>query len=389
MIILNESIVSPILLETIEKHQIPILEHGKWVEKNEISTLNVQNKSQFSFGGKTNKRLLTNSENGISLLGECFPECKEYLWSKTLKDKSQVRSLFRSLYPDFYFNDVHLSKIDQVPVDKIPFPVVIKPNIGYSSVGVQKVKNASEWNTAVNQLREELLHCCGLYESTVIDNHSILIEEWIEGEEYAIDGYYNSNGEPVILNVFKRLFKDEYDTSDRIYFTSKEVIVGIYEEAQQFMKDLKTVLPLCNYPVHFEFRKKEDRVIPIEINPLRFAGAGTTDLGFHAYGMNMYEHYFLGTKPNWERILETMDDHIYSFFFAEMPMDLDIESVEAFNHFGLEREFNQVLEYRRLPEKNDCSVAIVFYRSPDLTENQRLLHVDLTNYLYCKELVFK
>lgn len=388
MIILNESIVSPLLLETIERLQIPILNRGKLIEKYVTSSLNVQSESQF-FYGKSNNRLLTNSENGISLLGECFPECSEYLWSKTLKNKSRVRSLFQSLHPDFYFQEVPFSKIHEIPVEKIPFPVVVKPNIGYSSVGVQKVKKLAEWNTAINRLKEELLNSCDLYESTVIDNHSILIEEWIEGEEYAVDGYYNEAGEPVILNIFKRLFKDEYDTSDRIYFTSREVIGEIYQEAFQFMSDLKTILSLCNYPVHFEFRKNENRVIPIEINPLRFAGAGTTDLGFHAYGINMYEHYFLGTKPDWERILKTMDNHIYSFFFAEIPMDIDIESIEAVNHIGLEGEFSQVLEYRKLPEKNDRSVAIVFYRSEDLTENQRLLQLDLTNYLHRRELVFK
>jgi len=388
ILILNESIVSPLLLETIKRLQIPILDRGKWIEKYLTSSLNVQSETQF-FYGKTNNRLLTNSENGISLLGKFFPESKEYLWSKLLKDKSQVRSLFHSLYPDFYFNEVPLSQIDEIPKETIPFPVVVKPNIGYSSVGVQKVKELTEWSTAVKRLKEELLKSRNLYESTVIANDSILIEEWIKGEEYAVDGYYNEDGEPVILNVFKRLFKDEYDTSDRIYFTSREVIKETYEEVLQFMRDLKTLLPLCNYPVHFEFRKNENRVIPIEINPLRFAGAGTTDLGFHAYGINMYEHYFRGTKPDWEHILETMDHYTYSFFFAEIPTYIDIESIETVNHIGLKGEFSQVLEYRMLPKKNDRSIAIVFYRSEDLTENERLLHLDITNYLHRRELVFK
>ncbi|MFU2018506.1 ATP-grasp domain-containing protein [Peribacillus butanolivorans] len=152
------------------------------------------------------------------------------------------------------------------------------------------------------------------------------------------------------------------------------------------MKKVQTVLPLRNYPVHFEIRKKGDRVIPIEINPLRFAGAGTTDLGYHAYGMNMYEHYFLGTKPDSNRIMEEMDDNIYSFFLAEVPLEINLEDVERINHIGLQNEFEHILEYRQLPFQNDRSMAIIFYRSEDLNKNTKLLHLDLFPFLTIKEL---
>lgn len=168
----------------------------------------------FQVHGK-GKRILINSENGITVLGHFQPNSKEYIWSKLLKDKSQVRNLTKSLYPDFYFQDIDLSIISDLDKNQIPYPVVIKPNIGYSSVGVHKVKNEQDWEIAVNQLKADLLHSGGLYDSEVVDSHTVLIEEWIQGEEYAIDGYYNQDGEPVILNVFKRLFKDDYDTSDQ------------------------------------------------------------------------------------------------------------------------------------------------------------------------------
>ncbi|PHD72062.1 hypothetical protein COF64_21415 [Bacillus sp. AFS043905] len=358
MIILNESIVSPILLKVLEEQQIPVLEQGQWGDTLTSEKLNIQ------------------------------PDSNEYIWSKLLKDKSQVRNLTKSLYPDFYFQDIDLSMISELDINQIPFPVVIKPNIGYSSVGVHKVKNEQDWYIAVNQLKADLLHSGGLYDSEVVGSQTVLIEEWIQGEEYAIDGYYNQDGEPVILNVFKRSFKDDYDTSDRIYYTSKLAIDEIYHDALKFMKNIQTVLPLRNYPVHFEIRKKGSRVIPIEINPLRFAGAGTTDLGYHAYGMNMYEHYFSGTKPDWNRILEEMDDRIYSFFFAEVPLEINPEDVARIDHDGLLHEFEHVLEYRQLPFQNDRSMAIIFYRSEDLNENLQLLHLDLIPYLTIKHLVF-
>ncbi|MGG6361465.1 ATP-grasp domain-containing protein [Peribacillus frigoritolerans] len=388
MIILNESIVSPILLKVLEEQQIPVLEQGQWGDTLTSEKLNIQKDTEFFKSMEKDKRILTNSENGITLLGHFQPDSNEYIWSKLLKDKSQVRNLTKSLYPDFYFQDIDLSMISELDINQIPFPVVIKPNIGYSSVGVHKVKNQQDWYIAVNQLKADLLHSGGLYDSEVVGSQTVLIEEWIQGEEYAIDGYYNQDGEPVILNVFKRSFKDDYDTSDRIYYTSKLAIDEIYHDALKFMKNIQTVLPLRNYPVHFEIRKKGSRVIPIEINPLRFAGAGTTDLGYHAYGMNMYEHYFSRTKPDWNRILEEMDDRIYSFFFAEVPLEINLEDVARIDHDGLLHEFEHVLEYRQLPFQNDRSMAIIFYRSEDLNENLQLLHLDLIPYLTIKHLVF-
>ncbi|PEJ31334.1 hypothetical protein CN689_16535 [Peribacillus butanolivorans] len=343
MIILNEPIVSPILLKVLEKQQIPVLEHGRWRNTLSSEKLNIQKDTEFFKSMEMGKRILTNSENGITLLGHFQPNSHEYIWSKLLKDKSQVRNLTKSLYPDFYFQEIDLSIISDMDKKQIPFPVVIKPNIGYSSVGVHKVKNEQDWDIAVSHLKDDLLHSDGLYDSTVVGSQTVLIEEWIQGEEYAIDGYFNQDGEPIILNAFKRLFKDDYDTSDRIYYTSKIAVNEIYDDALQFMKKVQTVLPLRNYPVHFEIRKKGDRVIPIEINPLRFAGAGTTDLGYHAYGMNMYEHYFLGTKPDWNRIMEEMDDNIYSFFLAEVPLEINLEDVERINHIGLQNEFEHIL----------------------------------------------
>ncbi|MFD9628516.1 ATP-grasp domain-containing protein [Peribacillus muralis] len=386
MIILNESIVSPILLKVLVEEQIPVLEQGQWGDAITNKKLNIKNDTEFFKSMGMEQRILTNSENGITLLGHFQPDSNEYIWSKLLKDKGEVRKLTKSLYPDFHFQDIDLSMIDDMDKDRIPFPVVIKPNIGYSSVGVHKVKNEQDWDIAVAQLKEDLVLSDGLYDSDVVGSQTILIEEWIQGEEYAIDGYYNQDGEPVILNVFKRLFKDDYDTSDRIYYTSKVAINEIYDDALTFMKNIQTVLPLSNYAVHFEIRKKGDRVIPIEINPLRFAGAGTTDLGYHAYGMNMYEHYFAGTKPDWNSILAEMDDATYSFFFAEVPLEINLEEVAHIDHDGLQHEFEQVLEYRQLPFQNDRSLAIIFYRSENLNNNRQLLHLDLLPYLTIKQL---
>ncbi|GAA1386448.1 hypothetical protein [Peribacillus frigoritolerans] len=89
MIILNESIVSPILLKVLEEQQIPVLEQGQWGDTLTSEKLNIQKDTEFFKSMEKDKRILTNSENGITLLGHFQPDSNEYIWSKLLKDKSQ------------------------------------------------------------------------------------------------------------------------------------------------------------------------------------------------------------------------------------------------------------------------------------------------------------
>jgi hypothetical protein len=59
MIILNEPIVSPILLKVLEKQQIPVLEHGRWRNTLSSEKLNIQKDTEFFKSMEMGKRILT------------------------------------------------------------------------------------------------------------------------------------------------------------------------------------------------------------------------------------------------------------------------------------------------------------------------------------------
>lgn len=383
MIIINEQIISPLLIDTLKNLEISVLKEEPH-KGTSVELSGLQAKSFFDMFDQ-HQKLLTNSESCLSLLELHKPESEQNRWSKLLKDKGKLRSLLSRMYPDYFYKVVSISELFDINVDDIPFPVVIKPTLGYSSVGVYKVKSAGEWEQALQKLNVDFILSKDLYNQNVINGDHVLIEEWIQGEEYAVDGYFDNEGNPVILNVFKRLFKDEYDTSDRIYFTSKQVITEIYEDILSFMLKLKELVALKNYPVHFEVKKHRDKMIPIEVNPLRFAGAGTTDLGFYAYGTNVYEHYFLGTSPDWETVMKDMDDAVYSFCCAEIPLHISTSIVEKVNHGEFQKQFNDILEYREIHAANDRTFAIVFFKSMNLQENNRLLNLDFTQFIQTKD----
>ncbi|WNS80296.1 ATP-grasp domain-containing protein [Domibacillus sp. DTU_2020_1001157_1_SI_ALB_TIR_016] len=375
MMILNEQILSPLLKQTLEHLQIPVLKEADPV--NCMAFFDSLTKEQ---------RLLTNSESGLSLLDTYCPDSNENQWSKLFKNKGQLRALLSQMYPDYFYQVVTADNLLSLPVEKIPFPVVLKPTFGYSSVGVYKVKRKEEWEKAIHQFEADVLLSEEIYDPSVVNQKTLLIEKWIQGEEYAVDGYYDEQGNPVVLSVFKRLFKDEYDTSDRIYYTSKQVIQEIYEQAYSFMAELQKLVPLQNYPIHFEIRKQGEIVIPIEINPLRFAGAGTTDLGYYAYGHNIYEQYFTQQKPDWKQIIEDMDDSIYSFCCAEIPLALSRGLVKAVDHEAFQKEFEHILEYRPIQAAHDRTFAIVFFKSDNLDENHYILQLDLEPFIDMQEL---
>jgi hypothetical protein len=48
-----------------------------------------------------------------------------------------------------------------------------------------------------------------IFPENVLNTSNFIIEEFIRGEEYAIDYYYDNNGDAVLLNVLHHLFSSE------------------------------------------------------------------------------------------------------------------------------------------------------------------------------------
>ena len=386
MIIIQDQIISPILVQSLQELNVPVFKHGQCSEI--VKSVNGMEATKFFSLLNDEQKLLTNSESCLASLEEYAPNSIQSYWAKQLKDKGTFRHILSKMYPDYFYKVVSKDELFNLSVDEIPFPVVLKPSKGYSSVGVYKVKSPDQWSEALQQLEADLFLTKNLYDEEVISGESILIEKWIFGEEYAIDSYYDESGSPVILNIFKRLFEDEYDTSDRIYYTSKEVVGEIYGKIMDFMYKFKEITNIKNFPIHFEVRNNNGTMIPIEMNPLRFAGAGTTDLGYHAYGCNVYKHYFQGTGPDWRETLHKMDEGIYGFFYAEIPKDVSLNLVKSVDHESLKKQFEEILEYREIQAANDRTFAIVFFRATGKDELRRLLQLDLKSFIRMKEIAY-
>jgi len=140
------------------------------------------------------------------------------------KNKIKFRQLTSPLYPDFFFKEVRVSNLDLVSFEELPLPFVIKPATGFFSMGVYKVHTMKEWEQTKKDILNEMTEVENLYPKEVMDPDSFIIEECIEGDEFAFDAYFDEFGNPVLLNTFKHYFATENDVSDRVYHTSKRII---------------------------------------------------------------------------------------------------------------------------------------------------------------------
>lgn len=325
--------------------------------------------------------ILTSSENALSHLYSLIPNDERVLKSKLFKDKVEFRRALARQFKNFFFQELRFEELSAVDLKKIPFPVILKPSIGISSIGVTRVENAKDWKRAVEFLMLDFRKYQKNYKENVVEHGKLILEQFIEGPELAIDGYFNSESQPVILNILEHMFASKGDTSDLVYYTRRSLVEKYYDRLMKFLRDFGDVFDLKRFPFHLEVRiTKGGEIIPIELNPLRFAGLGTTELAEYAYGINVYKEFFLEKKPDWEAILNREDDSVYSFMCADLSStafrrkDLKIFDRELF------REFDEVLDYRILNEQETSTFAVVFYRSKDLRENQKFLKMDFSKF---------
>ena len=78
--------------------------------------------------------------------------------------------------------------------------------MGFFSLGVYTITSDDDWTAAVADIERNLRESRDRFPESVVDQSSFLVEEYITGEEFAVDVYFDGEGEPVILNIFTHRF---------------------------------------------------------------------------------------------------------------------------------------------------------------------------------------
>lgn len=385
MFIIDKPYASDFLIETIRKNKYPIVSSPvarelitddslAWISEEEaIRQLN----------NNPETPLYSNSENALAWLAEHRGDSELAKQVLLFKDKAEFRKLIKDLYPNFTYSTAKLEEIQHLPLEELNFPFVIKPSVGFFSIGVHVVKNSADWDTAREELNIDKLR--SIYPQNVLDTSTFIIEEYIEGEEYAVDCYFNNEGELVILNILHHLFSSGADTSDRVYTTSKDIILQYTEIFGGFLQTLGRKAELKNFPAHVELRVDAmGRITPIEVNPLRFGGWCTTaDLLGLAFGYNSYEYYIQGKQPDWDKVFEKRSQMKYSIIVLNNNSGYSPEEIAHFDYDLLEKDFENPLHTRKMDVGKYSVFGFVFAETSPGNEEElnRILVSNLRKYI--------
>ena len=386
MILLDKPFVSDFLKRTIVDEQLPVIktegleqfglsgEADIWEQEAALRKLRQEGPGP----------LYSNSENALgwmmNQLG--FSDLPQKI--TLFKDKVVFRELLRPVYPDFYFSKHTLQELFTLNVDHLPMPLIVKPAVGFFSMGVHKVTHQDEWEDALRSIQAEMKAVQALYPDAVLDTSRFIIEAVVEGEEFAIDAYYDDAGNVVLLNILHHLFSSSEDVSDRVYITSREIIAAYQEKFTDFLATIGNLAKLRRFPVHAEVRiDAQGRIIPIEINPMRFAGWCTTDVAYYAYGINPYTCFFRQTAPDWPDILAQNDEHLYSIVVLDMPGDVEANDIKRFDYQSVCAQFESPLELRKINFGDYPVFGFIFTktRKENIAELEAILRSDLKEFI--------
>ncbi|MFT5964220.1 MAG: hypothetical protein ACI9L6_000952 [Flavobacterium sp.] len=388
MFLIDKPFVSDFLIETIKDNNYKIIatkvakdlvkdDSLAWIKEEEAIAL-LKNNSEIS--------LYSNSENALAWIDQHYGESDLSIQLQVLKNKVKFRELIKELFPDFYFKQISIDEIQRLPADEIRFPFVIKPAVGFFSIGVHIVENEKDWIKAKTELRADKLK--SIFPENVLNTRNFIIEEFIRGEEYAIDYYYDNNGDAVLLNVLHHLFSSGTDTSDRVYSTSKSIIEKYKIDLEYFLSKIGKELDLKNFPAHAEVRIDENgKIIPIEVNPLRFGGFCTTaDLLGVTLGFNEYKCFYENKKPDWDTIFKGKENKIFSVIILDNNSGIIPSDILRFNYSDLAKDFEKPILIRELdinkyPVFGFAFIETAFSNKKELKD---ILISDLRKYIVSK-----
>ena len=376
--------MSDFLVDTIIKNDWMVLDNetvreldGRIDKANIIST----DKAKALFENSDFPAVYSNSENSINWVLKNLPESNLSCYIKLFKDKIAFRKMLKEIYPDFYYKESVLSEFKNLRLSDLKFPFVIKPAVGFLSLGVHTVYNINDWENVISIIEREMETAEKLYPKEVINSSDFILEEYIPGEEYAVDAYYDANGEPVILNIFKHPFLDSKDVRDRIYVMSADIMRKYFARFETLLKQIGNKNNIRKFPIHIEIRvTNKDKIIPIEINPMRFAGWCTTDVSRYAWGINVYECFMNSLKPDWDKILSSSNRKIYYFSMAEIDSGIDRANIKSFDYNGYLSNFSGISELRKIDFANNPLFAVVFGIAENISEVNNILKLKTKDY---------
>lgn len=381
MMIVDEPFAAPELIEYLECTQQPVLANGmakKIAAQHDICVLD-----DVKFAARVNagERLICTSENAFGWIAEHIKDETMTGAIAAFKDKARMRALLAPMYPSLEYREVSTDQLPSVNFAELHTPFVLKPNVGYCSVGVYVIETREQWNAALADIRENLAVRRSRYAESALGEGSFIIESYLGGTEYAVDAYFDEQGEAVVLDVLRHEFANEADTSDRCYLTGPSAIREHAAHFAEWLTEVNKYVGAKNFPVHVETRMENGVISPIEFNPLRFAGICGTEVAYHGYGFHTYDYFLRGVKPQWDELLKGKEGKLYCMGYIPVPDALAAGEC-AFDYDAFLSHFSGLQAFHKFDAQATGALGFIFIETEETNETERafLRDADLTQF---------
>ena len=161
---------------------------------------------------------------------------------------------------------------------------VLKPNFGSASKSVLKINNFNQSKDYIINLMNDC------------EGQEMIIEQYIEGTEYALEGnLINSNLNKITIFDKPIEYKEPY-FEESIYITPSELSEELQNQIVELIGNACKKIGLENGPVHVEFKILDENIFIIEINPRMIGGLCSKCLSFGLFKVSLEEitlHAFL------------------------------------------------------------------------------------------------
>ena len=354
------------------------------------------------------ERVYANSENALAWIVDHVDNPGLVHAIQLFKDKARMREELKPLDPDLFFRTCSVDELFKLDFERLETPFVLKPSVGFCSMGVHAVHDRDDWQRALSDIAQNASAWHDLYPESVVGTGSFMLEGYLEGTEYAwherypesvvggseyliegylagteyaLDAYFDETGAAHVLDVLRHDFAGPADTSDRLYVTSASLVRDNAALFESWLDRVNARVGARNFPVHVEVRVRDGHVSPIEFNPLRFAGLGGTDVSWLAYGFRTYAAFLDGEAPAWDDVFRGKEGKVYSMSLLNAPADASGD--EDFDYDAFLGRFSHVLEMRRFDVDRVGSYGFLFLETDQDTadELEFVKTCDLTEFL--------
>jgi len=297
---------------------------------------------------------------------------------ENLKNKIACRQMLKSIFPDFYFEQVRLCDLHTIALnpDKKYF---VKPVKGYWGSGCRLVEKDTDLATLAEEIRDELKVREKVFANSVLTQEEMIIEEFLDGEEYAVDMFYNEDGVPVITNICHHPLPDNLKYLHVLYYTSYQLYQKLHDRFIRFFTELNLLLKARSLPIHGEFKDHNGQFIPVELNPLRFGSDGFADLTFHAFGYNPFLGFAQNDAPDWEKLWSGKQDKFFAFFLGYNGTDIDMQNYRP-DLRKFRQLFSKILTDNAMNYQKQLAFSVAYIEESSLEKIFGLLNVEFSDF---------